>query len=72
MKREHVQSRHSTNPHVNTQQTLGGNGHHRHHSSATSRHVHGGNSGSVNIGPSESGLRTGSDVLHNPGDVCRR
>ena len=69
MKREHVQSRHSTNPHVNTQQTLGGNGHHRHHSSDMSRHVHGGNSGSVNIGPSESGLHTGRDVLHNPGDV---
>ena len=58
-----MQSRHSRNPHANTQHTLGSNGHHRQCSSDMSRHVHGGNSGSVNIGPSESGS------LHNPGDV---
>ena len=69
MKQEHVQSCHSTNPPADTQQTLGGNHHRRQHSSDTSCHVHGGNSGSINIGPSESGSCAGSDVLDNPGDV---
>ena len=68
-KQEHAQSHHSTNQHANTQQTLGGNNCHRHISGDTSHHVCGGNCGSVNISPSESGSGRGGDVLHNPGDV---
>ena len=69
MKQEHAQSRHSTNQHADSQQTLGGNHHHRHISGDTSHHVCGGNSGSVNISPSESGSGRGGDVLRNPGDI---
>ena len=70
MKQEHEQSCHNTNPHADMQQTLGGNHCRRQHSGDTSHHVHSGNSGYVNIGPSESGSHTGGDVLRNPGDVA--